>query len=335
MKKIVVIGSINMDIVNRVHAHPLPGETVLGLDLQYSPGGKGANQAVASARAGSHVTMVGSVGNDMFSKKLIDNLSANRVRTSFIRKANGPTSLAIITVDDQGENAIIVTPGANQTFSANNLSDVFTDDFVKEVDTVILQNEIPLETTLKAIELAHHNGIQVIFNPAPISHITLEHFQHVDIVILNETEAEVLTGVKMVYECTEKELHDAFRNLLATGPEAVILTMGELGAIYGTFHTIENEQPIPEHSIFKFEDGLTLIQVDAFKVKVADTTAAGDTFVGAFSSMYHTPSDAWEALQFATAAAALAVMKEGAQDAAPCKADILHFLAKRTEKHGK
>jgi ribokinase len=111
--------------------------------------------------------------------------------------------------------------------------------------------------------------------------------------------------------------------------------MGEFGSIYGTLQAIENEQGVPENSIFKFEEGLTLIQADAFKVKVADTTAAGDTFVGAFSSVYKTPSDSWKALQFATAASALAVTKEGAQDSAPCKADILNFLVKHTEEHGK
>ncbi|WEG13327.1 ribokinase [Pullulanibacillus sp. KACC 23026] len=328
MKKTVVIGSINMDLVNKVHAHPLPGETILGLNLEYSPGGKGANQAVATARAGSDVTMLGAVGNDEFSRRLLENLSRNHVNTSFVKTTDGPTSLAIITVDDRGENSIIVTPGANQTFSEHDLIQTFDEKAFEDVHSIILQNEIPLTTTLKAIEMANRKGIQVIFNPAPISNIGLEHLEQVDVVILNETEAQTLTGMDLVYDFNKENVQEAFRMLLRSGPKAVIITLGEHGSIYGTYQTVEggqNEDP----SFLLCQDGLTLIKEDAFKVKTVDTTAAGDTFVGAFSTMYETPSDAKEALRFATAASALAVTKEGAQESTPYKDEILKFLSEQ------
>jgi ribokinase len=325
MKKTVVIGSINMDLVNKVHAHPLPGETILGLNLEYNPGGKGANQAVATARAGSEVTMLGAVGNDEFSMQLLENLSRNQVNTSFVKTTNDPTSLAIITVDDRGENSIIVTPGANQKFSENDLIKILDENAFEEVNSIILQNEIPLTTTLKAIEIANKKGIQVIFNPAPISNILLEHVEHVDVVILNETEAQTLTGIDLVYDFNKENVQEAFRMILKSGPKALIITLGEQGSIYGTYLTVgigKNEDP----SFLICKDGLTLIKEDAFKVKTVDTTAAGDTFVGAFSTMYENPSDAKEALRFATAASALAVTKEGAQESTPYKDEILNFL---------
>lgn len=321
----LVIGSINMDVVNKVHHMPLPGETVLGESVSYNPGGKGANQAVAAARMGCHVIMLGAVGSDMFSNHLLTNLKDNNIDTSFVKQSDGPSSMAFITVDDSGENSIIVAPGANQTLTNSDLFSLTNTNVFNECDTLIVQNEIPLETTLAAMKLAHNHGVQVIFNPAPITHVTLECLEHVDVIILNKTETEVLVGDTIGQGLEDEKIQEVFRTILHAGPSAAVITLGKVGAMYGTFQKVDESNAKDLH---KTEDGLVLIREKAYDVSVVDTTAAGDTFVGAFASKYKSTSDAVGALRFASAASALAVTKEGAQASTPFKDDVIHFLEK-------
>lgn len=228
MKRIAVVGSMNMDVVNRVRNHPVPGETVNGLGTTYSPGGKGANQAVAAARAGAaSVSMIGAVGRDPFADELMDSLADCGVSAEAICHKEGTSGMAFITVDDSGENAIILSSGANGKLEPADIDRHV--GLLNGPGAVLLQNEIPWETTRYAIRLAAKAGATVFFNPAPACAIPEETLSDIDWIVLNETEAEAATGLRIGGGNTAKE---AVKQLLDRGAKRVVLTLGENGAVY-------------------------------------------------------------------------------------------------------
>ncbi|WP_251555505.1 ribokinase [Neobacillus muris] len=299
---ILVVGSINMDIVNRVVNHPLPGETIHGLSTDYSPGGKGANQAVAAARAGGQVTMLGAVGTDPYQEALLKSLHDADVQTNGIMKKQGTSGMAFITVDGSGENTIILSEGANGKLTVQDIEERL--HLLDHAHFVLLQNEIPVETTFYVLEQAKQRKVGTFFNPAPALQIPVEIFPFIDCLILNETEIEVVTGIRIR---TEAAMEEAVQWLIAHGVSTVILTLGEQGSYY-----------------VSKEEGA--IRTSGFIVPAVDTTGAGDTFIGAFAAAKASGKKTRESLLFATAASVLTVTKPGAQNAIPLGTEIEAFL---------
>lgn len=302
MAEIVVVGSINMDLVNRVSRHAAPGETIHSMETSYSPGGKGANQAVAAARAGASVTILGAVGNDVFGKELQLSLSRYGVSTDWVMEKNGSSGLAFITVDSKGENNIIVSSGANGKLQVNDIESAAS--LVERADILLVQNEIPWYATLFAMKMAHQRGTKVFFNPAPAFQVPTEVFPLINLMILNEIEARIITGFPVE---TAKDAELATQHLITQGVEAVVVTLGSHGSVYCR------------------RDGREIV-TPAFAVQPLDTTAAGDTFVGALAAFYNEATSVETALRFASAAAAIGVTRSGAQMSIPIRREIEDFL---------
>jgi ribokinase len=301
MNNILVIGSINMDVVNFVERYPLPGETIKGLKTEYMPGGKGANQAVAASLAGASVTILGGIGQDVFGSELLESIRHAGIGTDSILIKEGSSGLAFITVDSNGENEIILSEGSNGKLSVQDIQNSLI--LIKKSNVIVLQNEIPMETTYYALKEAKRNGIHVCFNPAPAFKVTTDLLLLVDTIILNETEAEVMTGLKIL---EEKQVIEAANYLIHEGVSNVIITRGVKG------------------STFLDKQG-ALIHMPAFHVPTVDTTAAGDTFIGAYIASTFS-RNIEESLRFASAAAALTVSRKGAQKSIPSREEILNFL---------
>ncbi|WP_054023413.1 ribokinase [Bacillus sp. FJAT-28004] len=308
MKKLLVVGSINMDIVSQVEKFPLPGETISSTATSFFPGGKGANQAVAAARSGAKCAMIGAVGEDPFAQTLITSLQDNGISTSQVLRKQGTSGFAIITVNGDGENHIVLSEGANGQLTEKDAAAGYEE--WSDIHAVLLQNEIPWETTLSVMNSASSSGIKVFYNPAPARAIPEHVFPLIDTLIINETEAAVVTGLT-VNDVSSAQA--AAEVVMGKGTNNVIITLGEKGCFY------QNEQ------------GYSL-SIPAFKVKPVDTTAAGDTFFGAFAAASAEGSPAEQALTFAAAAAALAVTKIGAQSSIPTKAEIDAFLHSEQKK---
>jgi ribokinase len=307
MKRIVIVGSINMDIVNRVRSHPKPGETVRGLGTAYYPGGKGANQAVAAAQAAGpsvRAAMVGAVGTDAFGGELLAALRGKGVDVSGVRCLEGSSGLAFITVSEDGENNIILNAGANGAVSPRLLTDAVWQDAA----VVLLQNEIPWETNRAVLEQAAERGVPVYFNPAPAFRLPEDAMPLVSCLIVNETEAEFMTGIPVRNAIQAEEAADA---LLARGARSAIVTLGRQGSLYAG----------PEGSV----------PTPAFPVTPVDTTAAGDTFIGAFAAARAEGRPVAASLRFASAAAALAVTRPGAQSSIPARAEIDRLESSRKD----
>jgi ribokinase len=304
--KLIVVGSINMDVVNRVHAHPLPGETVNGIETVYNSGGKGANQAVAASLSGAGVTMIGAVGTDVFADELTDSLNNYHVDAGYVLRKEGTSGMAFITVDAAGENSIILSKGANGKLLPDDLP--AHRDLFKAADALLLQNEIPWETTRYAMKLARHTETVVFFNPAPAMAVPDEALADIDWLVLNELEAEAISGLSVADETSAlKGAHV----LLNRGVSRVVLTMGEKGAVYVD------------------KQGGT-IRVPAFRVAPVDTTAAGDTFIGTLAAAVLQGHDTKQALMFASAAAAITVTRKGAQHSIPRREEIERFLQQQS-----
>lgn len=297
MYDICVVGSLNMDMVVNVERIPNIGETVLAKGFKKIPGGKGANQAVAARRMGSSVVMVGCVGDDENAKILIDNLNKDGVETKYLKiDEETPTGVALIYVDKDGRNNISVYAGANLNINKediNRLSNIIKSKIV------ITQFETPVETAIESFKLAKQNNSITILNPAPAREIPEELIKLSDIVIPNETETEVITGIKPI---DEKSIKDAAAIMLQKGAKYVIITLGEKGAAI-----IDNER-------------FTI--VEAQKVNAVDTTAAGDSFIGGLSHYISKKGNLSfnvliEAVKFANKVSAIAVTREGAQSSIP------------------
>jgi ribokinase len=295
MPDILVVGSLNTDLVVRAPRFPQPGETISGEDLQVIPGGKGANQAVAAARLGASVSMLGRVGKDNFGDFLLDNLKSNYVDAQLVQRDDASTGTATIIVDSNGQNSIVLSAGANGKVSA---ADVKSASFL-DYKLLLLQLEIPLETVLSAAKRAHENRMRVILNPAPAQVIPTELIALADFIIPNETELSLLTGISVNdLDSVEK----AARKLLEQGAQNVIVTLGSNGALIVTRTKVT--------------------KVNTYPVDVVDTTAAGDAFIGGFATGLLQDRSLEESVRYGCACGALATTKFGAQPSLPAKEDV-------------
>lgn len=299
---IVVVGSLNMDLVVFTPRHPQIGETILGTRFQTNPGGKGANQAVAAARLGAPVKMIGKLGNDPFGDQLLASLQSNSVDTSrVLRTSDCATGTALITVDAAGENTIIVVPGSNMHLLAE---DIERDEAVIAGSSqLILQLEVPLATVLRAAQIAHEHGVKVIFNPAPAQALPQELLNLVDILVVNESETAILTGCPVDSEST---LFTAAQRLKKMIPAELVLTLGEKGCWWMGEQDIRKLPPFP--------------------VQAIDTTAAGDAFIGGLAVALLENQPILDALRRGNAAGALAVTRRGAQLSLPGRTELEEFL---------
>ena len=300
--KITVVGSSNTDMIIKMDHIPAPGETILGGKFNTAAGGKGANQAVAAARAGAHVTFIARIGDDMFGQKAKEGFIKDNIDVShIITDSKHPSGVALIFVGEDGENSIAVASGANAQLSPDDVA--LAADAIKQADIVVMQLETPIETIEAAATIASENGVKVILNPAPARALSDALLSKVDILTPNETEAQLLTGVFIE---TNEDAEKAAQILNDKGVKTVIFTLGSKGAFVVS----------PQ---FK---GL----IEGFKVEPVDTTAAGDTFNGALAVALSQGKDLKASVRFANAAAALSVTKLGAQPSAPNKEDIEKFL---------
>ena len=310
MAKIVVVGSFNMDLVVRLPTIPRPGETLLGGVFATYPGGKGSNQAVAAARLGGEVTMIGRVGADVFGDQLLSLARSEGIDTRFVGiDPHKATGVALIEVDAQGQNSIAVASGANFTLTAADVASAFA--HLERVDLLVMPLETPIDTIVTAAELARKAGAQVVLNPAPAQHLSPELLKNVDILIPNEHEAAFMAGIEIR---SSQDAHQAAAHLLRSGPRSVIITMGRHGALIA-----EAAQP---ESVYT--------QTSAFSVKAVDTTAAGDAFVGALAVALGEGLSLTDAARFASAAAAISVTQVGAQPSLPTRAEVREFLHARS-----
>jgi ribokinase len=290
-----VVGSLNADLVQRVHRIPQPGETLPGGDLRTYPGGKGANQAYAAARLGGNVRMIGNVGNDRLGSMLIESLMSVGVNGSGIKRIDTTTGAASIFVMDNGENAIVISPGANGCLSPKNIQERLAD--IQEGDFLLCQLESPTETILEALRLAKAAGATTILDPAPATNFTAELLEHVDILTPNEIEACTIAGLSEIDVHDTASVKQLVADLRAQGCQSVLLKLGESGCYfsYGTDTTV----------------------VDGHSVEVVDTTGAGDAFNGALAARLASGHTMEQALEFANAAASLTVTQPGAQPSIP------------------
>jgi len=300
MSDILVIGSLNADLVLRAPRFPLPGETIQGEDLVIIPGGKGANQAVAAARLGAKVSMIGRVGSDAFGDILIKNLKNNNIDEHLVNiDESTTTGTAVILVDKHGQNSIVLSPGANARVTP---SDVKPEAFSNS-RLLLLQLEIPIETVIHSANLARERGLRVLLNPAPAYVLPDELLKTAEFIIPNEIELSVLTG-KSIRDIESVKV--AGRSLMALGARNIIVTLGEQGAV------ILNK------------DGEKLIP--AFNTKIVDSTAAGDAFIGGMAVGLLNGKSLEDAVQYACACGALAVEKFGAQPSLPTLEEVNIFL---------
>ncbi len=317
MPEILVVGSLNADLVVRAPRFPQPGETLSGEDLQVFPGGKGANQAVAAARLGANVSMLGRVGRDNFGDFLLNNLTTNNVNSSLVQRDDASTGAAVIVVDAEGQNSIVLSPGANGKVSP---ADVEHASF-STLDLLLLQLEIPTPTVLRAAQLARQSGVRVLLNPAPARPLPDELIALADFLIPNETELSRLAGMDVSGVSSAEA---AARKLLERGAQNVIVTLGSRGAL--------------------IVDKSTSRQIDTYEVEVVDTTAAGDAFIGGFAVEFirrrrgsPIPINASEntiyaehieaAVRYGCACGALACTKFGAQPSLPTKEEVERFMS--------
>lgn len=287
--RIVVAGSANMDVVGLAARLPRPGETVLGDDFVMTPGGKGANQAIAAARAGGRCAFLGAIGSDAFGVTIDARLKASGVDTTHLRTAYGQSGVAVVMVDRAGENSIIVSPGANRMFVDLTDAELAA---VADADVLVCQQEIPAATVTAAARAARAAGTRVVLNAAPAREMAPDLLDAVDLLVVNQSEAEAITG----------RAEPETAALLALVPR-VVLTLGAAGSRYAD------------------RDGRDE-RIPPFSVDVADSTAAGDAFTGALAVAWGEGRDVVDAVRWANAAGAACVRKVGASNSLPSRADI-------------
>ena len=310
MKPIVVVGSINMDMVSRAEHIPAPGETVLGSSFEMFTGGKGANQAVAIARLGYPVKLIGRLGTDPFADQLRSDLADSGVDITSIQTADGPSGVAVIIVSSDGNNSIVVTPGAN--------AKVLPRDIIKDIEAirgagvVLAQLEIPLETIEYLAMMCAREGVPLILDPAPAQELPQEIFKHVTWFTPNRIEASYFTGIDAA-ELNGSAAATMAESLLAKGCKAAIVKLGAHGAYLAS------------------ESGLSQL-VPAFHVKAVDTTAAGDAFNGGFATALMLGKSPIESARFAAAVAGISVTRVGAQPSMPSFSEVERLLNQEIEK---
>lgn len=298
MRKILVIGSSNTDMVIKSYRFPKPGETVIGNSFLMNQGGKGANQAVAAARLGGEVMLVAKVGDDMFGRKACAQLKKENIDIEYVSvDAFSPSGVALINVNENGENCISVAPGANNNLLPAAIKDAL--HLIKKDDVVLLQLEIPIETVEYAILQGFKNGAKVILNPAPVKKISETVLSKLYMITPNQTEAELLTGIRVIDIVTAQKAAGKLHRL---GVQHVVITLGEKGAYVLNSETSEF--------------------IGANNVVAKDTTAAGDSFNGALAVALSEDNSITEAITFACHAASISVTRMGAQSSLPYRNEI-------------
>ena len=304
MKKILVVGSSNTDLIIKVPEIPHPGETLIGGDFQTFQGGKGANQAVAAARGGGDVVFIASVGNDNYGAESIKGYKLDNINTEDIKICkNIPSGIAMITIAANGENAIAVASGANAELKPEDLDEA--EEAFHEADYMLVQLETPLDTVQKAVEICAEFETKVILNPAPAAELADDIISMIDIITPNETEAERLTGVKVQNDSDAKKASEVLHK---RGINTVIITLGSQGAYLSDRSTGVSKT------------------VPGFNVAATDTTAAGDVFNGQLAVALAEGLSLEDAIHQAHAAAALSVQKLGAQSSIPRREETDYFL---------
>ncbi|KRP60359.1 ribokinase [Pseudomonas trivialis] len=300
--KVVVVGSLNMDLVTRASRLPRAGETLIGQSFSTVPGGKGANQAVASARLGAEVAMIGCVGTDAYGDQLRDALLVEGIDCQAVSTVDGSSGVALIVVDDSSQNAIVIVAGSNGELTPAAMLAV--DAVLQAGEVIVCQLEVPMDTVGYTLKRGRELGKTVILNPAPASGpLPTEWYASIDYLIPNESEASALSGVT-VDSLDSARL--AATQLIKAGAGKVIITLGAEGAL--------------------FADGERFEHLAAPKVKAVDTTAAGDTFVGGFAAALVNGRSEAEAIRFGQVAAALSVTRDGAQPSIPTLNDVQGFV---------
>lgn len=298
LKKILVIGSVNTDMVVKSERLPTPGETILGGQFFMFQGGKGANQAVAAARLGGDVSFISKVGDDIFGKEASTNLKNEGINiSSLLIDQIQPSGVALITVDSRGENSIVVASGANAALTPDDIKHIRSK--IEEADIILLQLEIPIPTIEYIVGLVSELNKTVILNPAPAIHLSDELLSKIDIITPNENEAELLTCIKVNGLESARKAASVFQ---LKGIKTVIITLGSAGAF------IQDQE---------FSEIIPTI-----KVAVTDTTAAGDTFSGALAVAISEGKAIKEAIGFANKAASISVTRMGAQASIPYRKEI-------------
>jgi len=298
VSRIVVVGSANTDMVVKTERIPGPGETVIGGSFVMAAGGKGANQAVAAARLGAQVTFVACLGDDVFGEQALQGYQREGIDTSYIiRNHSAPSGVALIMVDDSGENSIAVASGANAHLAPADVERAA--QAISDADVLLVQLEVPFDAVQRAIELAHKAGTRVILNPAPAKEIDSAVLAQVSIATPNEHEIKVVVG--------ETERQRSIERLLEAGTDTVLVTLGSKGVLWAT---AAGSQTVP-----------------AFAVDAVDTTAAGDAFNGGLACALAQCQSMADAIRYASAVAALTVTCLGAQPSLPTGQEVAHFLA--------
>ncbi|MCD6099044.1 MAG: ribokinase [Candidatus Marinimicrobia bacterium] len=301
--KIVVVGSSNTDMVIKVKNLPKPGETVIGKEFYIAAGGKGANQAVAAARLGADVTFIAKVGKDMFGDRAIANFQESGINTDFVfRDEKNPSGVALIFVDEKGENSIAVSPGSNANLVKENIK--LAIDEIKKAVIMLIQLEIPIETVEYAVNVAKQHNVKVILNPAPARKLSDQLLKRVDIITPNESEAEILTGLKIVDDISAAKAAEA---LIQKGVGNVVITLGERGAF---LYTKSDNMLIPTK-----------------RVNAVDTTAAGDAFNGGLAFALGSGMSLKDAIHFANFVGAYSVTRKGAQPSMPNYDEVKRFMS--------
>lgn len=308
-KSVVVVGSLNFDLVVHVHRIPSVGETVLGTDFMTHPGGKGANQAAEIGRLGHPVHMIGRVGSDAFGAELLENLEKLGVDTTAVGISPGPSGVALIEVQANGDNNIVVASGANASLSDSDLDENI--GMIRKASVVLAQLEIPISTLAHLAVVCERENVPLVLDPAPACQLAPEFLRRVTWITPNETEAQRLTGLDTV-PGTEQEMQELAEKLMQMGPKNAILKLGSRGAFLAT------------------AGGLRTL-IPAYPVEAVDTTAAGDAFNGAFAVALAEGATPVDAVRFANAAAAIAVTRHGALPSMPTRPEVQAFLAERAE----
>jgi len=306
--RVLVIGSLNMDLVVVAQRHPEIGETILGNSFATNPGGKGANQAIAAARLGASVQIIGCVGEDSFGQSLQENLIKNGVDCTLLKTTPKTSSgIALITVDQAGRNSIIVVPGANHDLAPIGIEAL--EEKIASAGLVIIQMEIPLDSVWTSMRIAKKHDVPVLLNPSPANPIPDEYLNGLDYLVLNESE---LASITLLPTTTIAEIKRAINVLMDKNVKRIILTRGEQGCFY---MDREKEYDLP-----------------SYRVRAVDTTAAGDAFIGGFAQALTTGQNIPSALKNGVAAGAFTVTKAGAQISLPTRQDLQDFITQMSAK---
>jgi ribokinase len=309
--KVVVVGSYNTDLTIKTERIPRPGETIIGGIFSEGGGGKGANQAVAAARAGANVSFIARVGNDALGQEGQQRLTEEKIDTSFMFHDNDvPTGVAFIVVDQRGENSIVVASGANARLSHADIEKASEE--ISSAGVLLVQLESPIGAIRSAIKKAHENGTIVILNPAPAQSLENDLLQNVDVITPNKVEAEMITGIKV---SDDESLCSIVRKFFEYGIKNVLITLGSKGIFFGVSNRME--------------------LIPAYKVCPVDSTGAGDVFSGSLAAFLAEGMPIEKAAKMANASASISVTRMGAQSSAPSRIEIENFIVNQTLSEAK